>query len=121
MTGKNIETRIQEFSDRIFQWVHGYRHRVFLFVLSSVFLVVFSFVPYINTILTQDFLLFLITSLALIIFKVSYRNIILMGIILIILAAPLVLIRNFEQAEFFANLSYGFLFLGVLKAIFENG
>jgi len=115
---KKVNNLLLKTEDILVSWVIAKRHQIFLFLIISVLLTALSSAPYFNLLLTKELLIFLLFILGLIIF-VSMRKLIFIAIALLILALPLILIKEYESAEVLGNFVYGVLLIGIIKAILD--
>lgn len=100
----------------------GFRNKypLITFFISVALLEFFSTLPYFNLLINKFFLVFLILSSAIAIFRVTVRRMVILSILLILLALPFVLIKNFDAAELLANYAYGFLMLATVRLLVQS-
>ena len=117
---KKFEHFLEKKIDLLFIWAGKHRYKVFLFSLLSSLVIILSFFPYFNLFLDTSVLIFLIFTFASILFQIRARQVIFIGILLLVIVALLHLAGVYESAETVANLIYGVFVVGTLKAVFEN-
>ena len=104
----------------ILGWFSNNRIRVFLFLAASILLWLVSSLPYLNLILSSDFVYFCVAIFAVIAFIVSLRNLVIFCLLLFVLALFLTLAGAVESAEVIGNFIYFILIYITIKFIFNE-
>jgi hypothetical protein len=104
----------------IFVWGIKNRYKIFLFLIFSGAVIIFSFLPYFNLFLGKILLSFLILMSFLVSFRINYKKCFLLGLVFLISAIPFIFFAEYETAETLTDFTYGIFFLGLIKFIFSK-
>lgn len=109
---------LDKFFINITNWVTRDKYRIVGYIALAILVVVASFLPYLNLVLTNKLILFLIFMLAFIIFRVSWKIIIYVCLIFFVLAFILTITGFTTTSMFLGDFIYGFLvFVAVIYFI----
>lgn len=108
---------IQKMELFFISWLLERRYRLLSVLLIYMIGHIVGRLPYFNLFLTSEIVVTITIVLSLLIFRVSAKGIIKVGILLIIIAALLQLVNKREIVESIGNVSYVLFFAGVIKSI----
>ena len=104
----------------VLKWVVRSRYKIYTLLVLGFSLIMISRLPYLNLFITKQLLIFLMLTLALVVFRISAMKVNLLALVFLVIAIPFFLLKRFEVAESIGNFAYGILFLGVLKFILDK-
>ena len=113
--GKKNKNFLLKIEDILIGWIIARRHQIFRYVIVTILLIVSTSIPYINIVFSRTLVIFLLFFLGLIIFEISARRIIVLGLLLFVPSLFLLLLGELEKAELLVNYIYGIFILGTLK------
>lgn len=105
--------------NKVTLWLLLNKFRIVFLVIISLFIVLISFLPYVNLFLTKNLMIFIIVVFLFVIFKVSWRNMICVIFLLFFFTFVLTLLAKNEVASLIADYIYGFLAVALIKYFFE--
>lgn len=111
---------IFEYEGRLFDWLVCERHKLVVFLLSGIVVVILSYLPYFNILLSLTIILFIDVIVAVIIFNISVRYILVAAILSLTLALEFLLFQKYVIAELLGNYAYGLLFIASILFIKET-
>lgn len=107
--------RINLFMDRIFvnitNWIICHKYSLVRFIVLTILVVALSFLPYLNLIFTSKLVAFLIFALFFVIFKINWKFILYLCIVLFVLALILTVSRFTSASMMIGDYIYGFLII----------
>jgi hypothetical protein len=112
---KKFNLLLDRFLINITNWVIANKYRIVGFIALVIFTISFSFLPYLNLVFTNSLVLFLIISLFFIIFRISWKIIIYISIILLIMSFVLTITGFTPMATVLGDFTYGFLIIVALE------
>ena len=104
----------------VLRWIVRSRYKIYTLLVLGFILIMISRLPYLNLFITKQLLIFLMLTLALVVFRISAMKVNLLALVFLVIAIPFFLLKRFEVAESIGNFAYGILFLGVLKFILDK-
>ena len=104
----------------VLRWIVRSRYKIYTLLVLGFSLIMISRLPYLNLFITKQLLIFLMLTLALVVFRISAMKVNLLALVFLVIAIPFFLLKRFEVAESIGNFAYGVLFLGVLKFILDK-
>ena len=104
---------------RSLYWMNKRLLREFFFVIISLIIISFSFLPYTNLLFTRTLVVFLILILMFVLFNFSWKTIIYLCVGFIAMSFLFNLFGLFILSEITGDYVYGFLVLAISKFIFS--
>ena len=115
--------QINLFMDKIFinitNWIIYNKYRIVGFIVLTILVIAFSFLPYLNLIFTSKLVIFLIFALFFIIFKINWRIILYLCIILFGVALILTVSGFTPASMILGDYIYGFLVIITIEYFFQ--
>lgn len=96
-------------------WIIKNRHRIYFYVAMSFLLIAFSYLPFLNLFLGRSVVIFLLFFLAISVFSMPPSFLASISIILLVVAIPLLLAREYETAELLGSYVYAIFAFIALK------
>ncbi len=100
------------------KWIYQNRFKIIRFLIAAIFLRLFSAVPYLNLIISPEYVYYLMVIAGILIFNIKVSGLIISAIFLFIVSFGFFAMGTVEIAESVGNFIYVILFFGALKAIF---
>lgn len=115
INSQNINRFFSDFVLRISRWVSGNKLRLVAFLLLALLTVLASYLPYFNLVFTKSLTLFLVLTILILIFRVGWRKIIYLSLILFVFSYALWLMGLSSDSEFVGNFIFGFIVFAATK------
>ncbi len=117
---KKIKSLFLELEKNILDWSYRDRIKIFRFLAITVSLKLISSIPYLNLVVSPAFVLYIVSILAMIIFDVNLKSLIVFCFLLFLFALGFTLIGAIESGEAVGNFIY-FVFIYItVKYIFDE-
>ena len=115
--------QINLFMDKIFvnitNWIIYNKYRIVGFMVLTILVIAFSFLPYLNLVFTNKLVAFLILALFFVIFKINWRIILYLCIILFGVALILTITGFTPASMILGDYIYGFLVIIAVAYFFQ--
>lgn len=115
-----IDEVLKKFEKQLYLWIKDRRYKIVTFLVLMSAIIVLSMAPYINLFIESELVIYFIMVLAIIVFGISLRMIILISLFLFLISMIFFLLRDLDTSELIVNYIYGIFLVGITLKILDS-